>query len=62
MVLAVGAILARGSILELARDPLLTVACVLLIAVSLAWIVVAMAINRRLKRAGNTGRGTRGSR
>lgn len=62
MVPAVAALLAQASILELARDPLLTVACVLLIAVSLAWIVVAMAINRRLKRPGRSGRGGRGSR
>ena len=56
------AFLARGSVVELARDPLLTVACVLLIAVSLAWMVVAMAINRRLKRANRPARVRRGPR
>ncbi len=52
--------LAQGSIVELARDPLLTVACVLLIAVSLAWIIVTFVINRRLKRAGRPPRRGRG--
>jgi hypothetical protein len=36
---------------ELFRDPALTVACVLLIVVSLGWIVVSRLIVRRLKKA-----------
>lgn len=43
--------LAQGSFEELVRDPILTVACVLLIVVSLAWIVVSRLIARNLKRA-----------
>ena len=35
---------------EFAREPILTVACVLLIVVSLAWIVVSRMIVRQLKR------------
>lgn len=36
---------------EFAQDPILTVACVLLIFVSLAWIVASRLIVRNLKRA-----------
>lgn len=36
---------------EFAQDPILTVACVLLIVVSLGWIVVSRLIVRNLKRA-----------
>ena len=36
---------------EFLREPILTVACVLLIVVSVAWIVVTRAIVRNLKRA-----------
>jgi hypothetical protein len=39
---------------EFARDPLLTVACVLLIVVSIAWLVVARRISRSLRRRGGT--------
>lgn len=35
---------------EFARDPILTVACVLLIVVSISWIVVSRMIVRQLKR------------
>ena len=35
---------------EFAREPILTVACVLLIVVSIAWIVVSRMIVRQLKR------------
>lgn len=36
---------------ELFADPALTVACVMLIAVSLGWIVVTRVIGRMLKKA-----------
>lgn len=36
---------------EFLTDPLLTVACVLLVAVSLAWVVIARLIAGRLRRA-----------
>ena len=35
---------------EFARDPILTVACVLLIVVSISWIVVSRMIVHQLKR------------
>ncbi|MGH2749891.1 MAG: hypothetical protein ACRDK3_03310 [Actinomycetota bacterium] len=35
---------------EFTREPILTVACVLLIVVSLAWIIVSRMIVRQLKR------------
>ena len=35
---------------EFARDPVLSVACILLIVVSVAWIVVARAISHNLRR------------
>ena len=35
---------------EFAREPILTVACVLLIVVSCAWIIVSRMIVRHLKR------------
>jgi hypothetical protein len=35
---------------EFAREPILTVACVLLIVVSISWIVVSRMIVRQLKR------------
>jgi hypothetical protein len=35
---------------EFAREPILTVACILLIVVSLAWIIVSRMIVRQLKR------------
>jgi hypothetical protein len=34
---------------EFAGDPLLSVACVLLIVVSIAWIIVARAVSRNLR-------------
>lgn len=36
---------------ELFRDPALTVACVLLIVVSVGWVIVSRLIVRRLKKA-----------
>ncbi|MGH2731328.1 MAG: hypothetical protein ACRDJI_12065 [Actinomycetota bacterium] len=36
---------------ELLEDPLLTVACVLLIVVSVAWVVITRLIVRRRRRA-----------
>jgi len=41
---------AQTSFGEFAREPILTVACVLLIVVSIAWIVVSRMIARQLKR------------
>jgi hypothetical protein len=41
---------AQTSFAEFAREPILTVACVLLIVVSIAWIVVSRMIARQLKR------------
>ena len=40
---------------ELFRDPALTVACVLLIVVSVGWVVITRVIVRRLKRAARRG-------
>ena len=40
----------QTSLEEFLRDPTLTVACVLLIVVSLAWIVVSRTMVRRIKR------------
>jgi hypothetical protein len=36
---------------EFVRDPVLTVACMLLIVVSIAWVVVARKISRNLREA-----------
>ena len=36
---------------ELARDPVLTVACVLLVVVSIGWVVVTRLISRNLRKA-----------
>ncbi len=41
---------------ELIRDPVLTVACVLLMVVSIGWIVVTRQIVRVMKRAARRGR------
>ncbi|MDQ3964101.1 MAG: hypothetical protein M3277_09370 [Actinomycetota bacterium] len=41
---------------ELFRDPVLTVACVLLMVVSIGWIVVTRVIVRLLRRAALRGR------
>jgi hypothetical protein len=41
---------------ELFKDPALTVACVLLIVVSVGWVVITRMIVRRLKRAARRGR------
>jgi hypothetical protein len=43
------------SIDELLSDPALTVACVLLIVVSIGWVVISRMIVRRLKRAAKRG-------
>lgn len=40
----------QTSLKEFLRDPTLTVACVLLIVVSVAWIVVSRIMVRRIKR------------
>ncbi len=42
--------LRQTSLEEFLRDPTLTVACVLLIVVSFAWIVVSRTMVRRIKR------------
>jgi hypothetical protein len=42
---------------EFVRDPALTVACVLLIVVSMAWVVVARLIYVNLRRAESARRG-----
>ena len=36
---------------EFARDPLLTIACVLLVVVSIGWVVMTRLISRNLRRA-----------
>ena len=43
--------LRQTSLEEFLRDPTLTVACVLLIVVSFAWIVVSRTMVRRIKRS-----------
>lgn len=43
---------------ELFKDPALTVACVLLIVVSVGWILVSRMIVHRLKRAAQKGQRT----
>lgn len=51
-VMQAGPVLVQGvGLEEFARDPILTVACVLLVVVSIAWIVVSRMIVRNLKRA-----------
>ena len=40
---------------EFFKDPALTVACVLLIVVSVGWVVITRIIVRRLKRAARRG-------
>ena len=40
---------------ELFKDPALTVACVLLIVVSVGWVIVSRMIVRKLKRAARRG-------
>lgn len=40
---------------ELLKDPALTVACVLLIVVSIGWVVITRMIIRRLKKAARRG-------
>jgi hypothetical protein len=40
---------------EFCQDPALTVACVFLVAVSFAWVIVTRLIVRRLKRAARRG-------
>ncbi|MGI8707225.1 MAG: hypothetical protein ACR2LG_03330 [Actinomycetota bacterium] len=44
-------LLAQGRIDEFVSDPVLTVACVLLVAVSIGWIVTSRAITRNMRRA-----------
>jgi hypothetical protein len=41
---------------QFGREPVLTLACVLLITVSLAWLVIARRISRNLHRAERDGR------
>ena len=36
---------------EFARDPVLTVACVLLVVVSIGWVIVTRLISRNLRKA-----------
>ncbi|MDQ5816060.1 MAG: hypothetical protein M3516_07200 [Actinomycetota bacterium] len=43
--------LAQGRIDEFVSDPVLTVACVLLVAVSIGWIVTSRAITKNMLRA-----------
>ncbi len=45
----------RRGLLEFFRDPALTVACVLLIVVSVGWIVVTRWIVHEMKRAARKG-------
>ena len=42
---------AEPSLAEFFRDPILTVACVLLIVVSLGWVIVTRLILRHFKKA-----------
>lgn len=42
---------------EFAQDPLLTVASVLLIVVSIGWIIVSRLVSRNLRKAAALGRG-----
>ena len=44
-------IAAEPSIAEFLRDPVLTVACVLLIVVSTGWVVITRLIVRRMRKA-----------
>ena len=48
--------LRQTSLEEFLRDPTLTVACVLLIVVSFAWIVVSRTMVRRIKRSARSDR------
>lgn len=41
---------------ELFRDPALTVACVLLMVVSIGWVIVTRLIVRQMKKAARLGR------
>lgn len=41
---------AKRPLLEFMRDPVLTVACVLLVVVSVGWVVVTRLIVRQMKR------------
>lgn len=41
---------AAGSLAELTQDPLLSMAAMILIAVSIAWIVVSRLITREIRR------------
>lgn len=45
----------KAPLLEFMRDPVLTVACVLLVVVSLGWVVVTRLIIHRMKRAAKRG-------
>ena len=56
LIAAVGPPLAaEPSLAEFFRDPILTVACVLLVVVSLGWIVVTRLILRHFKKAARRG-------
>ena len=46
---------AKPTLAEFFRDPILTVACVLLVVVSLGWIVVTRLILRHFKKAARRG-------
>ena len=45
-------------LLDFMRDPALTVACVLLVVVSLGWVIVTRMIVHRMKRAARRGLNT----
>ena len=51
MVEAAASWVAQGRIDEFVSDPVLTVACVLLVAVSVGWILTSRAITKNMKRA-----------
>ena len=46
---------AKRPLLEFMRDPALTVACVLLVVVSIGWVVVTRLILHKMKRAAQRG-------
>ena len=45
----------KGQLVEFMRDPSLTVACVLLVVVSVGWVVVTRLILHKMKRAAKRG-------
>lgn len=46
---------AKRPLLEFMRDPALTVACVLLVVVSIGWVIVTRLIVHKMKRAAKKG-------